>query len=155
MIPPILKQDMYITLGMMISSSYQQLLGYPLLEKKQPNIEEIEALWNAPIAILSHSVEEDPIFNFGNRTALELFEMDFEKLIQLESRKSAEAVNRQKREQLLAEVTKNGFVTDYSGVRISATGKRFLIEGATIWNVSDSKGVYHGQAATFNKWTFL
>jgi len=155
MIPLILKEDFYITHGMMLSSSYQHLLGYPLLLKKQANIEEIEALWSAPFAILSHGVEEDPIFNFGNKTALELFEMNFEELIQLESRKSAEAVNRQKREQLLAEATKNGFVTNYSGVRISATGTRFLIEDATIWNLSDSKGTYHGQAATFNKWTFL
>lgn len=147
--------DFYIAHGVMLTDSYKKLLGHDLITVREEGVSDIEMLWNAPFAILSHGVEADPIFNFANRTALELFEMDFNEFIQLESRKSAETVNRQRREQLLTEVSKNGFVTNYSGVRISATGKRFLIKDVTIWNVMDDKARYHGQAAVFGKWTFL
>jgi hypothetical protein len=71
------------------------------------------------------------------------------------SRLSAEPVNQQERERLLAKVTAQGFIDDYAGVRISKTGKRFLIQGAVVWNVVDEHGVYHGQAAWFKDWTWL
>ena len=41
------------------------------------------------------------------------------------------------------------------GVRISKTGKRFKIDQAIIWNISDAHGRYCGQAATFDTWQFL
>ena len=33
------------------------------------------------------------------------------------------------------------------------TGKRFWVENATIWTVTDPTGTFLGQAATFSKWT--
>ncbi len=51
-------------------------------------------------------------------------------------------------------VTENGYTNNYSGVRVSSTGKRFLIEDATIWNVLDNAGTYHGQAAMFKTWVY-
>jgi hypothetical protein len=40
-------------------------------------------------------------------------------------------------------------------VRISATGKRFRIKQAVVWNLLDCEGLIHGQAATFDRWQVL
>ena len=50
---------------------------------------------------------------------------------------------------------RDGFVDDYRGVRISGTGKRFLIEQAIIWNLVNNEGDRVGQAATFSDWKSL
>ncbi len=39
-----------------------------------------------------------------------------------------------------------GYETGYTGVRITRTGKRFMIEEATLWQLIDADGVLHGQA---------
>ena len=56
---------------------------------------------------------------------------------------------------LLAAVTACGFIDDYSGVRISKTGRRFKIARATVWNLLTEDGRPGGQAAMFNEWEFL
>jgi hypothetical protein len=33
-----------------------------------------------------------------------------------------------------------GFIDDYAGVRIARTGRRFLIQRATVWNLTDDQG---------------
>jgi hypothetical protein len=75
--------------------------------------------------------------------------------VQTPSRKTAEPINRAEREKLLTRTRHNGYIDDYSGVRISKTGKRFKIDRAIIWNISDALGQYCGQAATFDTWQFL
>jgi predicted DNA-binding protein (UPF0251 family) len=56
---------------------------------------------------------------------------------------------------LLAAVTARGFIDDYSGVRISQTGRRFRITRATVWNLISETGRPCGQAAMFDRWEFL
>ena len=56
---------------------------------------------------------------------------------------------------MLAEVAARGFIDDYSGVRTAHTGQRFLIEQATVWNLTDEKGQPCGQAATFREWRLI
>lgn len=113
------------------------------------------ALWHAPAVIVAHDTRADPIFFYGNRAALKLFEMDFAAFTQLPSRLSAEAVERDERERLLQRVSRDGFIADYAGVRISASGRRFRIEQAVVWNLVDGDGRHHGQAATFAQWIEL
>lgn len=115
----------------------------------------LEVLWNADFALLSHGTESDPVFNFANITALKLFEMEFKDFIQLPSRKSAEAATQKERGKLLAEVTKNGCIRNYAGIRISSSGKRFYIEDARVWNLIDEDGQYYGQAAMFDSWQHM
>jgi hypothetical protein len=130
----------------LITRSFQNLLGYPLL----PDTENIaERLYYAPFVLLSHNAEADPIFNYANAQGLQLFELSWQELITLPSRASAEAINQAARDKIMAQVTAHGFITDYRGVRISKTGKRFEITNAIIWNLTDSAGVYQGQAACF------
>ena len=59
------------------------------------------------------------------------------------------------RAQLLERTLKNGYIDDYSGIRVSKTGKRFKIDQAIIWNITDENGHYYGQAATFDTWHYL
>jgi len=112
-------------------------------------------LFFAPFAVLSHNTAPDPIFNYANRTALKLFESTWAELITLLSRRSAEPVNQEERARLLAEVTVNGYIDDYRGIRISRTGRRFLIERATVWNLLTPQGEHYGQAAMFGNWRYL
>ncbi len=153
--PKLLGTEFYAVHGEILLNSYKNLLGRELLNTKDKADIGIISLWYAPFAIVSHGTEKEPIFNFGNRAALELFELDFSKFIKLPSRKSAEKVNQAERASLLAEVSKYGFIKNYSGVRISATGKRFMIEDAIVWNLADKDGRYCGQAAMFEKWKYL
>jgi len=136
----------------LLSQSFQHLLGYPLL----PDTDNLaERLYNAPFVLLSHNTDSDPIFNYANAQGLQLFELNWQQLITLPSRASAEPINQAARAELMHQVTTRGFITDYQGVRISSTGKRFAIRNAIVWNLIDSSGVYQGQAACFSDWTVL
>jgi hypothetical protein len=130
----------------LIAESHARLTGRPL-------IEEGAALWSAPFALLAHGFEPDPVFFDGNRRALELFEVSAEDLVRMASRLSAEAPDRAERARLLEQVARRGFIDDYAGVRVAASGRRFRIEQATVWNLVDASGQVHGQAAAFARWT--
>ena len=144
---------------LLLGSSFRRLLGFDLLPNVNAEVvgdrEFAEALFETPAVVVSHGVEDDPVFNYGNRAALELFEMDWDGFTELPSRHSAEPLNREERARLLDAVTRDGYIDDYSGVRISSTGRRFLIPKAIVWNVIDDGGVYRGQAATFASWDFI
>jgi len=133
----------------LIAESFERLLRRPLVQEPDA----IAALWSAPAAIVAHGTEADPIFFFGNQTALTLFEMPFADFTRLPSRLSAEPLLREERARLLDQVSRYGFIEDYAGVRISAKGARFRIERAVVWNLIDSAGMVHGQAAAFDRWT--
>jgi len=114
-----------------------------------------ELLFKSPHVVVSHNTADDPIFNYGNQAALSLFEMTWADFIKLPSRQSAEPMNRDERQRLLDTVEKQNYIDDYSGVRVSATGRRFFIPNAIVWNVTDDSGQFRGQAATFHQWEFL
>jgi len=109
----------------------------------------------APFVVLSHGVQEDPIFSYGNCCAQDLFEMDWATLTKLPSRYSAEPLHRNERAALLEDVRRHGFSEKYHGIRVSASGKRFYIDSAKIWMLLDAEGEIIGQAATFSQWYML
>jgi hypothetical protein len=131
----------------LIAESFARLLHRPLVETHDQDV--VAALWNAPLAIVAHGVEPDPIFFFGNRVALAAFECDVDGFVQMPSRLSAEAPLRQERQRLLDRVVRDGFIDDYAGLRVSATGRRFRIDSAIVWNLVDAQGASQGQAAAF------
>jgi PAS domain-containing protein len=134
----------------LIVASYQRLTGKVLLETTPSNIDRLRlALWNAPRAIVAHGTEDDPIFFYANRLALQLFEMSFDEFTHLPSRLSAEQLAQEARAKLLEKVTRQGYIEDYSGMRIAKSGKRFMITDATVWNLIDESGDHQGQAAVF------
>ncbi len=135
-----------------IAASYRQLTGRDLVACGKQTA---TALWLAPQVIVAHGTEDDPLFCFANRAALERFETSLEAFLGSPSRLSAEAPERKERQDLLNHVSRDGFIADYAGVRISAKGRRFRIEAATVWNLVDEHGTVHGQAAAFDQWTEL
>ncbi|MFP4247910.1 MAG: MEKHLA domain-containing protein [Halochromatium sp.] len=138
----------------MLCASYQRLTGRDLIIA-DTNPSPAEALYHAPFVVLSHGTEPDPIFNYANLSAQRLFEMTWAQLTAMPSRLSAEPLSREERAHLLAAVAEHGFIDDYRGVRVSSSGRRFMIEQATVWNLTDAQGRPAGQAATFAQWTLL
>ena len=141
MIPPAALNDERLIL---INESYRRLTGKRLIDPF-----DFRALWNADRAIVAHGLEDDPVFFYGNRMALQLFEMSFEEFTRMPSRFSAEPVAQPLRAALLEQVAKQGYVDNYAGVRIAKSGNRFTIVDGTVWNLVDVAGICHGQAATF------
>lgn len=139
---------------MEIATSYAQSLGKPLVEGNSPE-DLCEQLFFAPFVLVSHGSETDPILNYGNQSALSLWNVDVETLCSMPSRLTAEPVHRDERVAMLDRVTRDGYIDDYSGVRIAANGRRFLIEQATVWNVQSADNKPAGQAAMFTHWTWL
>jgi hypothetical protein len=134
----------------LLLSSHRSLLKRDLLDSFTAEIG--RALYEAPMVVLAHDTAADPTFFYGNLAAQRLFEMDWHELVQLPSRFSAEPVAREERQRLLDLVTRQGYIDNYSGVRIAKSGKRFLIEQATVWNLLGPEGNVVGQAAAFDHW---
>jgi hypothetical protein len=139
----------------LLRTSYHRWTGQHLIPEIVADDVAPQALDQASFAVVSHNTAADPVFNYGNRTALCLFEMDWGHFTTLPSRLSAEPLIRTERERLLQRVSQNGYIDDYSGVRISSSGKRFLIRNATVWNILDEHGQPYGQAALLREWQFL
>jgi hypothetical protein len=139
----------------LLLDSFRRRLGRELIERSGDAVEDARRLFEAPQVVVSHGTESDPILNYGNRAALDLWETDVVQFTQMPSRLTAEAPERDERARLLERTARDGYVDDYRGVRITSTGRRFLIEQAIVWNVDDDAGTKLGQAATFDRWTFL
>jgi hypothetical protein len=142
----------------LIARSFLSLTGRPLVDGLDAGSadETINAaMQHAPGVIVAHGIEPDPVFFYGNRRALELFGATWTQFTAMPSRLSAEPMLREERERLLARVREQGYIDDYSGVRIALSGRRFRIERAIVWNLVDEQGVRQGQAATFSEWEAL
>src|SRR3989304_4186219 len=153
--PLLLDDPLLIEHVLNLLDSYRYWTGMDLISQEGSPEQRVKALFKAKFAVLSHGTQEDPILNYGNQTALELWEMTWDEFTSIPSRLTAEPVNREERARFLAQVTHNGFIDTYRGVRISRSGRRFLIEQATAWNILDANGRSAGQAATFSHWTYL
>ncbi|MBP0030527.1 MEKHLA domain-containing protein [Roseofilum sp. Guam] len=149
------QEQIVIDQTQLILNSYQHWLGSPLLNMNQAPIDLAQQLFEAPFVVLSHGTEADPIFNYGNRQSLKLWELSWNELRQTPSRYTAESIAQEERTRILTETATKGYVTSYCGVRISSTGKRFLIKNGVIWNLLDQQHNYQGQAAMFSDYHFL
>ena len=139
----------------LLLNSFRHWTGHELLERAGDRASQAHALFLSPFVVVSHGMEEDPLLNYGNQVALELWEMTWENLTRTPSRLTAEPTNRAEREWMLEQAKARGYLDTYRGVRVTSTGRRFLVENALIWTVVDSAGSTVGQAATFSQWTWL
>ena len=146
------QQEQVIRHSQRLLNSFKHWIGHSLLEVSGSPVQIAQALFEAPFPVFSHGIESDPIYNYGNRKALELWELDWEQLIQMPSRYSAEPLEQEERLRLLNEVTTKGYLSNGRGVRISRTGKRYMVSDFTVWNLLDEENQYCGQAATFTQW---
>ncbi len=139
----------------LMCESFKRLTGRDLIAPRLADPDAARALFDARFALLSHDTGPDPILTYANRRALDLFELNWERLVVMPSRLTAQAPERAERERLLQAVRDRGFVEGYAGVRVSARGRRFTIEGGIVWNLVDDAGLIRGQAATFAQWRDL
>ena len=149
------KRNSVIAHSAVLARSYLKFTGRDLLSGLFNPLGLSKNLFAAPFVLVSHGTEADPILNYGNATALTLWEMTWDELTRTPSRLTAEAPQREERARLLKAVTERGFIDDYSGVRISKTGRRFHISRATVWNLVTDRGQPCGQAAMFDRWEFI
>ena len=138
-----------------LSRSLKHWTGRELMPGVSDPVDLAQKVFEAPFVLVSHGTEADPVLNYGNRAALALWEMSWAELTRTPSRLTAEAPNREERARLLEAVTRRGFIDDYSGVRISKSGRRFRITRATVWNLLTENGKPCGQAAMFDDWEYL
>lgn len=132
----------------LLADSFARLVGHPLC-MDNPAL----ALWELRQPLVSHGTEADPIFRYANRAALALWEMDWDSFTRLPSRLSAEGdhASQTDRSRYLSDAATRGWVADYSGIRVSASGHRFRIADTVLWTVSDALGQRHGQAALIGR----
>ena len=139
----------------LLLDSFARLLGRDLVPRDASPADQARRLFESPFVVVSHGTEADPVLNYGNATALALWEMDLATFVQTPSRLTAEPMHRDERARLLERTRRDGFVDDYAGIRVSQSGRRFRIEQAIVWNLIDDAGNLRGQAATFDHWTPL
>jgi hypothetical protein len=140
----------------LMADSFARLLGDELVPGDMTD--EAAARWlyeDAPFAVLAHSPEVDPHFIYGNLAAQKRFEYSWDELLRLPSRLSAEEHDRRKRQQLMDSVRRIGFLRGYQGLRISKSGRRFMIEDVALWRLVDVDGVVKGEAARIPRTTDL
>ncbi len=150
-----ISNDTLQTRARLLVQSFQLRTGRCLLDLSAGGPDIGRALYSAPFAVVAHGIETDPIFCYGNAAALELFGMSWDEFTQMPSRFSAEPMEQEERDRLMAQVSRTGCIDDFTAVRISKQGRRFQIEHATLWNVTDEHGILKGQAAVFPEWRFL
>ena len=62
---------------------YVRLVKKELIPQRRNSAkEQSERLFTSPFVIASHGLEDDPILNYGNQAALNLWEMDWDQFTQ-------------------------------------------------------------------------
>jgi hypothetical protein len=135
--------------------SYHHWTGTHLIAPDASPTEVAEHLFQAPFALLSHGTEPDPILNYGNQTALKLWDMTWEDFTQMPSRLTAEEREQGDRTALLSQVLTSGYIENIEGVRIAKTGRKFWVGHLLLWEVVDAEEQRWGQAATFPVWKWV
>jgi MEKHLA domain len=148
------QQEAIINHSQRLMYSFKHWTGRCLLDVSGTPKEIAQALFEAPFVLISHGIEADPIFNYGNRKALQLWEFSWSEFTKMPSRQSAEEVVQEERDRLLAEAATKGF-SNFSGVRITSTGKRFQIQDGILWNLLNKQNQHSGQAAVCSKCKFI
>ncbi|MGH7979688.1 MAG: MEKHLA domain-containing protein, partial [Limisphaerales bacterium] len=126
------QSDFIVSHCQCLARSFKRWTGRDLLPGTWSLRELAGKVFDAPFVIVSHGTQADPILNYGNRAALALWEMSWEEFTRTPSRLTAELTKRQARAKVMEVVTRQGYFENYSGVRITKTGRRFEISGATI-----------------------
>ncbi len=131
--------------------SHQRAFSRPLLNCGEPATD----LFSSEMAVLAHDNSHDPRLIYANATALRLWERSWQEMIGMPSRCTAEEAAREQRASALQRAQNQDAFEGYSGVRVSRTGQRFMINNARIWTLWDDNGCHCGQAAAFSSWCRL
>lgn len=148
--PPDVSNGYYQEHVAMLLDNLKRLTGFDLAGTYNISDDELgKRVFEADFYLLSNDASKDAILNYANKKALDLWEMTWEGLTQTPARLTAKLDNRQKRDDAMRRVNENNFIEGYSGVRISKSGKEFLIKDVAIWNLFTKDGKPCGRAAWF------
>lgn len=139
--------------GIFLVRSYRALTGKDLVAGGNSDDEAARRLFLLhDRVVVSHGTQKDlpdgPVLNYGNIAALRRWGASWEQLTSMPSKFTAGPMERSVREAFMKQVTENGIVNNYSGIRVALDGTQFAIKDATVWNV-EIDGLYLGQAATY------
>jgi PAS domain S-box-containing protein len=137
----------------LLTESFRKYTGSLLVPADLTGGSAAQWLYNAPFGLLAHDTAADPRFIYANLTAQRLFEYDWDEFVGMPSRLSAEGDDRDQRQVFMQAVLERGYASGYQGIRVAKSGRRFWIEDATVWNLTDSDGVRRGQAAMIPQWS--
>lgn len=139
--------------ALLLNESYRHWTGTYLVQQRDPG-EVLAELNVADFVLVSQGLETTPIFNYGNVQALSLFGYEHLDFLQLTCQSTM--VEGEMAESGVAKrVAREGFVSDYLGSRLTRSGREFVVEQGTVWQLIDNLGRVHGQAARFDEWRFL
>lgn len=130
-----------------ILDSYARLLGRELIPRSGDAAEDARRLFDLPLAVLAHDTAPQPRLDWANRAAARAFDATPESLLGRPSADTAPADAVADRHRLFAALACRGFVTGYAGVRVSLTGRRFVIDDVTVLELTDAAGRPAGHAA--------
>lgn len=137
-----------------IIDSYYRCVGKTIFAEKVEISAAAKKLWELPLAVVSHGTEDDPIFNYANKAALEIFNVDWATFTSWPSRETASNEEQTSRNELLAATVTN--TTDLKGiVRRTAAGREFRVLDGLLWPLTDLNGEFYGQAAIYGAVEFL
>ena len=143
-------RDRWITLT---SHSLQQQTGQSLLERMQvSSIAHVHS--HERYAVLSHGIQDDPIYNYFNTAALATFGYPETQVYQLASRYSAPPGHlRLARDAEIQSTTTQANVVRCipTAIRQDKNGKQFVLCDLILWNVYDEEGQRVGQTALFDR----
>jgi hypothetical protein len=135
-------QDAYIQ---RIADSFARVTGESLPLQAHPGRD----AWFGDFALLTHRGDAAATLNYGNAFTLKLWEYGWEAFTTTPSAATAPARDHGPRDAMMAKVAHDNFVHGYSGRRISATGRLFVIDDVTIWRLLDADGTSFGVGAFF------
>ena len=114
-----------------------------------------EGAWSGDFALLTHRGDQQATLNYGNATALRLWECGWEEFVGLPSVATAPAEAVEARADMMQRVARDGFVRGYGGVRISRKGRLFRIENGIVWRLLEAAGESFGVGAFFSDYRYL
>ena len=152
-----------ITSACRILDSHQRVFERPLIAEPAGGLvplQRAQALFSSERLVLAHdgadpTSDPGPRLIYANRAALRLWRRPWRAMVGMPSRLTAELGERAERAQALGRAQGLGAISDYAGIRVDSSGRRFRIEGARLWTLLDEQGRPQGQAASFARWWWL
>jgi len=152
MTPPWLAAESIVHAQIIVAAHHRHTRRHLIPATADP-VADATALYDARVVVLAHDGGEDPRFVYANRTAQTLWGYTWAEFIGMPSRLSAPPDQRAVREGLLLAGRADGVVIARDLVRVTRTGRRFIIDEIVLWNL-DQDGM-RGQAATYGRWRFV
>jgi len=141
----------FVTRATVILDSFRRCVGRELIDRSGDAAEDARRLFDLPLAVLAHDTAPQPLLDWANQAAARAFDATPESLLGKLSSATAPPDATADRHQLFEILARRGFVTGYSGVRISFTGRRFIIDDVTVFALVDEAGRPAGHAAVIRE----